>query len=506
MDLSSWIERWADLQPAKCAVHFDGVDIGYGEMAARIARLARALRSGLGIGAGDRVAHLGLNSPELLDLVFASARLGAIVVPLNWRLAPPEHRYMLADCSPKAVLVEPDFVDHMEAIRADLPALAMVRYGAASPNWASYDAMLADATGPERERGGTYQSPVLLVYTSGTTGPPKGALLTQNALLWNAVNSTHAHDLTSADHVLTNLPMFHVGGLNIQTLPALHAGATVTLQARFDPGPTLRAIAARRPSLALVVPAMMAALLNHPDWAATDLSSLRGVMAGAAAVPAALIRGFHARGVPVGQIYGTTETAPIATYLRFADAEQRIGSCGKPAVHCEVRVVDDQGDDAEAGQPGEILVRGANTFREYWRNPEASAASLRDGWFHTGDIGHRDADGYFFIDDRKQDVVISGGENIYPAELEDVLADAAEIAEAAVVARADPHWGEVAVAFVVPKPGADPTAAAVLALFDGRLARYKHPRQVIFVDALPRNAMGKVLKYQLRARLRRAAE
>lgn len=503
MDLSGWIERWAEQAPAKCAIHFDGIDIGYADFARRIDRLARALKSGLDVGAGDRVAHLGLNSPELLDLVFACARLGAMVVPLNWRLAPPEHRFMLADCAPKAVLVEPAFVDHMAEVDPAGEALRTVCYGAAPPGWLAYDSLLAEATGDGRADHDGYRTPVLLVYTSGTTGRPKGAVLTQKAIFWNAINSTHAHDLTSADQVLTNIPMFHVGGLNIQTLPALHAGATVNLQTRFDPARTLQAIARRRPTLALLVPAMMQALIDHPDWAATDLSSLRGVMAGSSAVPAALIRGFTDRGVPVGQIYGTTETAPIAIYLRLPDATRRIGSCGKSAVHCDIRLVDDRGRDVAAGAVGEILVRGPNIFREYWGDRQATAAALRDGWFHTGDIGHRDDEGYYFIDDRKKDVVISGGENVYPAELEDVMADAPAIAEAAVVGRADAQWGEVAVAFVVARPGMALTAADVLALFQGRLARYKHPRAVIFVDTLPRNAMGKVLKHELRARLAR---
>ena len=503
MDLSDWIERWAELAPAKCAVHFEGADISYGGFARRIDRLARALKSGLGVRPGDRVAHLGLNSPELLDLVFAAARLGAMAVPLNWRLAPPEHRFMLDDSTPKAVLVEPAFVDHMAEVGPAGDDPRRVCYGAAPPGWLPYETLLAEATGAGRADHGGDQSPILLVYTSGTTGRPKGAVLTQEAILWNAINSTHAHDLTSADHVLTNIPMFHVGGLNIQTLPALHAGATVSLQARFDPGRTLEAIAGRRPTLALLVPAMMKALVDHPDWAATDLSSLRGVMAGSSTVPAALIRGFLERGVPVGQIYGTTETGPIAIYLRFAEAAGRIGSCGQPAVHCEIRLVDDRGRDVAPGAVGEILVRGRSIFREYWHDAQATDAARRDGWFHTGDVGHRDGDGYYFIDDRKTDVVISGGENIYPAELEAVLADQPAIAEAAVVGRADRRWGEVAVAFVVARPDSSLAAADVLALFQGRLARYKHPREVIFVDSLPRNAMGKVLKHELRDRLGR---
>jgi fatty-acyl-CoA synthase len=328
-------------------------------------------------------------------------------------------------------------------------------------------------------------------------------VLTQDALFWNAVNAAHAHDLTSEDHVLTTLPMFHVGGLNIQTLPALHAGATVTLHRRFDPTAKLRDIAARRPTITLMVPATMSAILRHPDFAATDISSLRLIMAGSSTIPEALIRAFHERGVPVGQVYGSTETAPVAIYLRGPEARARVGAAGRSAIHCGIRIVDEAGNDVPPGRPGEILVKGPNLFLEYWGDPAATAAALDDGWFHTGDIGHRDAEGFIWIDDRKKDVVISGGENIYPAELENVLADCPDIAEAAVVARPDERWGEVAVAVVVAKPGCGIDAARVLALFDGRLARFKHPRDVVFVDALPRNVMGKILKYELRDRLRR---
>lgn len=501
MDISGWIEGWAAQAPGKTAVHFEGVDISYAEMAGRVRRLAAALKHRLGVGRGDRVAYLGLNRPEMLDLVFACARLGAVFAPLNWRLAPPEHLYILRDCGARVLLAEPDFVAPCAPLREALPELKGVAFDRPADGWHSYGALTAEAAGDDANPHVDLDAPLLLVYTSGTTGHPKGAVLTQSALFWNAINAIHAHDLTSPDHVLTTLPMFHVGGLNIQTLPALHAGATVTLHRRFDPAAGLRAIAGRRPSLTLMVPATMLATVRHPEFPTTDLSSLRLIMAGSSTIPEALICAFHDRGVPVGQVYGSTETAPVAIYLRAEDARARVGSAGLPAVHCDIRIVDDVGADVETGRPGEILVKGPNLFLEYWGDPAATEAALKDGWFHTGDIAHRDAEGFVWIDDRKKDVVISGGENIYPAELENVLADCPAIAEAAVVARPDERWGEVAVAVVVRKPGSDLDAAGVLALFEGRLARFKHPRDVVFVDALPRNVMGKILKYELRARL-----
>ncbi len=521
MDISHWIERHADFAPDKPAIRFQGDTISYAGFAGRIARLAAMLEHGLGIGPGDRVAYLGLNSPELLDLVFACARLGAMFLPLNWRLAGSEHLYILGNGEPSALLVEPEFCDHIDTIRGALGEMAFVRYGGTTPGWRDYHALLEAANGKQASRAANGTNdldiPHLLVYTSGTTGRPKGAVLSQRAMFWNAINAVHAHGMTSADNVLNYLPMFHVGGLNVQTLPAFHSGATVTLLPRFDPAEVLRAIAEEKPSLTVFVPAVIQALAAHPDWEATDISSLRLICAGSTIIPVPLIELLHARGVPVIQLYGSTETAPGAIYLTEPDAARKIGSAGKPALHCDCRIVDDDGRDVAQGERGEILVRGPNLFDGYWRDDEATEAALKDGWFHSGDVGYQDDEGYYWIVERKSDVIISGGENIYPAEIEAVLAESADIQEAAVVARPDQKWGEVPVAVIVRAEGGaggkrteaadakdakDAKDAAdakdILALFDGRLARYKHPRAVIFVDALPRNVMGKVLKFELR--------
>jgi fatty-acyl-CoA synthase len=246
------------------------------------------------------------------------------------------------------------------------------------------------------------------------------------------------------------------------------------------------------------VPAQLAAVLDHPDWPRADLSSLRLVTTGASVVPAPLVEPWLARGVPVINIYGATETAPIATALSPADARRKLGSCGKAALHCDLRLVDETGVDVPAGARGEILVRGPNLLLEYWRQPEATREALVDGWFRTGDIGHLDEEGFLYVDDRKKDVIISGGENVYPAEVEAVLAEVPGIAEVAVVARDHPRWGEVPVAVVVRRPGATLCAAELLKIFDGRIARYKHPREIVFLDQLPRNAMGKIQKFKLR--------
>lgn len=497
MDLSRWIARWAGFAPDKPALVCDGETLTYRALDEQVGRLAAGLKRRLSVGRGDRVAFLGANCPEMIVLTFACARLGAMIVPLNWRLAPPEHAYILNHCGATALVCEPEFIGSAQTFREAAPALRLITAGPAKDAWQSLGS-LAEADAADGTPHVGPETPLLVVYTSGTTGRPKGAVLTQGALFWNAVNSTHMHDLTSADHVLTSAPLFHVGGLNIQTLPALHAGATVTLHRRFDPGAVLRAVARDRPSLTVLVPAQMQALIDHPAWPDTDLSSLRMVTTGSTIVPHGLINAFHDRGVPVIQVYGTTETGPIAAYLRVEQARDHVGSTGLPAIHCDLKLVGDDGAVVAPGEPGEVLVRGPNVMTEYWNDAEATEAALAGGWFHTGDIGHLDSDGFLTIDDRKKDVIISGGENIYSAELEAVLAADDRIVEAAVVGRADDRWGEVAVAVVVAADAAL-DEATVIGLFGGRLARFKHPKAVRFVDALPRNAMGKVEKFALRA-------
>jgi len=482
MNLSRIVERWAAHRPAKVAIHFQGADLTYAMLWERIEEATCALGA-LGVARGDRVGFLGYNHPDMLVLLLALSRLGALLVPLNWRLTAAEHKGIVADCEPALLACEPEFEAHARGL--------CTRVFVLRDRWPAGDGR------PSID--GRDDDEALIVYTSGTTGRPRGAVLTQSALLWNGFNSIHAHDLAQEDHVLSPLPMFHVGGLNNQTLPALLAGARVTLHRRFEPGAWLADVGARRPTLSILVPATLQAVISHPDWARTDLSSLRMLNTGSMVVPESLIRAFHARGVPVGQIYGSTETAPIATVLLKEDAAAHLGSAGKPALHCEVKVAaDDAGTEAPPGTVGEIWVRGPNVMRRYWNDPEATRAVFHDGWFRTGDLARRDAGGFFWIAGRSKDVIISGGENIYPAELENVLADCDGIAEHAVIGIDDAKWGEAACACVVRRPGAALDEASVLALFRDRLARFKHPRRVVFLESLPKTALGKVQKSELK--------
>ena len=503
MDLSHWLERWADFQPDKVAIRFEGRDTTYGDFHAHVRRTAGALGDGLGVGRGDRVAFLGFNSADFLAIFFACSRLGAMMVPLNWRFAPPENLYILKDCGASALFVEPEFYEGAESMRDGLDGCRYVAMGEAPDGWEEWDALLAGSVGAESIPGAGPDDPVLIVYTSGTTGRPKGAVLTQNAITFNSINSIAAYDTTSQDVVLTNLPMFHVGGLNVHTTPALMAGATVVLQRRFEPDATVAALGDERPTMIVLVPAMMQAILDHPDWEAIDFSCLRLMTTGSTTVPRPLLQAFLDRGIPVVQLYGLTESAPIAILQRVEAAWMTAGAAGKPALYCDARIIDGDGNALPPHEKGEILVRGPNVMREYWNDLQATAEALKDGWLHTGDVGHMDDDGNFHIDDRIKDVIVSGSENIYPAEVEIPLDECPDIAEAAVVARPDARWGEVAVACVVPRPGVEMTRDDILALFEGRIARFKHPSDVVFMDALPRNAMGKTLKHELREKVKR---
>jgi fatty-acyl-CoA synthase len=498
---AAWVHRQAERRANQPAIMFDGEVITYAAFAADIDRLASGLKRSLGIKAGDRLAYLGQNHPDFLTLLFAAARVGAIVIPLNWRLAPPEHAVILKDCTPSALLAQAPFADSIDALPEAVAPAQKLALDFEREGWRP----LGDLLGEDGELDtiDKAEKPALIVYTSGTTGAAKGAVLTQDALYWNAVNSIDMHDLNAEDRILAMLPLFHVGGLNIQTLPAFAVGAEVRLESRFDPATALRLIAETRPTHTILVPAMMKAVIDHSGFEKTDLTSLRQITTGSSIVPSDLIQAFHDRGIPVTQVYGTTETAPIAVYQRRDDAFRTIGSTGRTAKHGEMRLVDDEGRGLGADQPGHVQIRGPQVMTGYWNNPAATEATFDGDWFRTGDIGRLDNDGNLQVEARADDLIKSGSERIYPAEIEDILRTDDDVDEVVVVGKADPKWGEVPVAFVQSKEGAERDAGRLLRHLDGRLARYKWPKEVHFVDALPRSALGKVLRYRLRGALER---
>lgn len=449
----------------------------------------------LGVRPGDRVAWLGLNHPALIAALFALGRLEAVLVPLNTRLAVAEWAAVLDDCTPKLLVHDAAFSDAASAL-CD---------GAKRPVALPLDALTAPDTLLPEAPAEALDRPELLVYTSGTTGAPKAAVHTQGNLLANMAIAAQVQGMRAQDTVLTVLPLFHVGGLCIQTLPALSVGATVLLHSRFDPTATLRAIAQERPSLTLQVPATLQALTGHPDWAATDLTCLRTVWAGSSVLPPEPLKAFMARGIPVSNVYGSTETGPFSIALPPDRAATHIGSCGWPAPGVEVRLLDALGQPVAPGQVGEIAVRAPNVVATYWPDKPALDA---DGFFHSGDLAQQAADGSFTVVGRAKDMIISGGENIYPAEIENLIAQHPAVAECSVVGQADARWGEVAVAVVVlrdPRAGTD-WDAPLRDFLDGRLARYKWPRRWVRLEALPRTALGKVKKAELVAALKARPE
>ncbi len=509
MDFADWIPAQAGRTPAKPALRCAPQIFTYAELAAHIDSIAAALAAA-GAAPGDRVAWLGVNSAPMLATLFACARLGAIFTPLNWRLAPPEHHTMLRECEPSVLCAENAFVDPgLAAVVQPLGTRCVVLDGADAParvagravapqGWMHWCDFLAAARSAAPAVRADASAPVLLCFTSGSTGRPKGVLLSQGALAANADASVDMHALTADDRILTTLPLFHVGGLNILTTPALRAGCSVTLHARFDADATFDAIEHERITLTVLVPAQLEAMIAHPRWAAADLSSLRMLSTGSTLVPERLIHAIHARGIPLVQVWGATETAPIAACLHADEAVRHAGAAGRAALGCALRVVEVDGRDAATGRCGEILVRSPSLMSGYWRDAGATANALAGGWYHSGDSGHLDAEGFLTIDGRLKDMIISGGENVSPAEIESVLLACPDIGEAAVVGRPDQRWGEAVVAVVAPAAGAALTRERVLALFNGRLARFKQPKHVLFVDALPRTALGKVRKEDVR--------
>ncbi|WP_427310727.1 class I adenylate-forming enzyme family protein [Cupriavidus sp. H39] len=486
--LPAMLHGHAAAAPDRPALHYLGRTFTYGKLWQRVERASAHLAATWGIRAGDRVGTLCLNHELQLVLLFACARVGAMFAPLNYRLAPAELRAIAAHAQLAALFHD---AAH-EALARDAGAGLVVPLERLIDDPAPLG--VSHATVPDH-------APLLLAYTSGTTGKPKGAVHTQAGLLANARASWWAHGMTPDDHVLSVLPLFHVGGLCIQTLPALLAGAQVTLHDRFAPQAWLEAVARVRPSLSLMVPATLRAVLEHPGWADADLSALRGVMAGSSTIPRSYIEAFHARGVPLGQVYGATETGPVSVVLKLEEAMARPGYAGWPQPEADVRLAGPDGAEVPPGAVGELWVRGANLMAGYWNQPDHG---LPGGWFHSGDLAHRDADGCIEVVGRSKDMIISGGENIYPAEIENVLVGLPGVQECAVVGVADARWGEVPVAVIVPAPGAPHGALAaepLRELLAARIARFKLPREVVLMDDLPRSALGKVLKPQLRAML-----
>ncbi|MEU2737867.1 o-succinylbenzoate--CoA ligase [Streptomyces sp. NPDC007095] len=491
--LGSWPARRARKTPHRTALIHGDTTVSYAELYARTTRLAHALRA-LGLRRGDRIAYLGPNHPSYLETLFAAGTLGAVFVPLNPRLAGPEIAYQLSDSGAKVLVYAPSLAGLVAGLPGNAHVRAFVEVG--SP----YEELIDQAAEERIDQPVTADDMCIIMYTSGTTGRPKGAMLTHGNLTWNAVNVLVDHDLTADERALVSAPLFHTAGLNMLTLPVLLKGGTCVLVESFDPAATLDLIERHRITFMFGVPAMFDQVARHPRWADADLSSLRILTCGGSPVPTTLIAAYQERGLTFLQGYGMTEASPGTLFLDAEQAVGKAGSAGVPHFFSDVRVVRPDFTQVDIGETGEVVVRGPHVMPGYWGLPEETAAVFADGWFRSGDAARVDEDGYVFIVDRIKDMIISGGENIYPAEIEDLLLGHPGIVECAVIGVADDKWGEVPRAVVVPREGVELDPDEVLASLAGRLAKYKIPKSVVVVDELPRTASGKLLKARVRTR------
>ena len=503
--LGRWTADRARSVPERVAIDDRGVVVTYRELDARAGRLAGAFRDH-GYGIGDRVATITGNSADQVVLFFACAKAGLVLVPLSWRLSPRELAEQLEIAEPALLLVEEEFAS---LARATLERLAL-RVPVAPLGAHGIEQRMPHPGGPTRaaaRRDVADDDALLIVFTSGTTSHPKGAVLTHANCFWTNLSLSKTIGVTADDVVLAVMPQFHVGGWNIQPLLAWWTGATVVLERTFDPGRVLHLIQERRITTMMGVPANYLFLAQHPDFRATDLSSLGHAVVGGAPMPPALLRTWHARDVALTQGYGLTEASPNVLCLPDDEARRRVGSAGVPYAHVDVAVADSTtGELLDGEAEGELLVRGPGVFAGYFRDPRATAEALRGGWLHTGDLVRRDADGYFTIVDRLKDLYISGGEGVAPAEVEAVLMGHPAVADVAVVGVPDDRWGEAGSAWVVLRPGAITDAAELSEFARRSLAGYKVPRDVHFIDEIPRSTAAKALRRVLAERAARLAE
>lgn len=489
--IGDWATHRARLSGDKVAFVSGDRSWTYREFDDRTNRLANQLRDRFGVRRGDRVAAVVPSSVECLEILFATAKLGAIFTPINVRLAAPEITYVLSDLGAEVLFVHPAFA---QARETGVQVRAVVALGD------QYDELLADDAAPVPSVSDRHDVAVIM-YTSGTTGHPKGAMITHENLRANAAAVVSAFGLRSCDVTVTALPMFHIGGLGLYTLPFIYIGGRNVIMPSFDPVAVLDAVVAERATQLLLVPTMWQAVMGVPGLEGYDLSSLECALTSGAPAPAAVLEFLDRIGIPFREGFGMTECAPSVSVLDSEYVREKAGSIGRPLFGIETRLVDDLDRDVPVGTVGELLVRADNVFAGYWMRPEETAHAFRGGWFHTGDMGVADAEGFLTLVDRKKDMLITGGENVYSREIEVVISLMPQIRDVAVVGAAHEKWGETPVAFAVLNEGSSLTAEDVIAFTRRHLAGFKTPTRVEFLDALPTTVTGKIQKKALRDRL-----
>ena len=480
----------------------------YAQLNARANRAANFLREKCGVQKGDRVSLYAQNSVIYLDLFYGLAKIGAIFAPLNWRLTARELSFIVGDCDPKVILCAPEYVATLNAMRGETRFLPFGENGflvgvegAAIDSALSYENEIARASDAEPERPPLDDDdPYCILYTSGTTGKPKGAMLPHRQILWNCINTAISWGLRETDVSPVLTPLFHTGGLFAFMTPILYIGGRIILTRTFDAEASLRMIVEEKCTVVLGVPTLFQMWYNTPYFQQADFSHMRFWINGGASIPVPLMEAWtKAKGGVFRQGYGLTEVGPNCFSMTDEESARKRGSVGKPIFHSQMRLINPEtGKDVGANESGELLIWGPHVSAGYWRNSQATADAIRDGWFHTGDMARRDEDGFYYIVGRFKDMIKSGGENVYAAEVEKIFRDHPAVEDAALIGKPDPKWDEVGLMIVLLKPGQTATETELLKFCDGKLARFKIPKQVIFADALPYSPYGKIEKVKLK--------
>ena len=504
VNIGQFVAKRAALRPDQEAI-FDvakGVRLTYRELDQRCNRLGNGL-VGAGLASGDRVATLLMNGSEFVEVFFGAAKVGGVIVALNWRLVADELSFILTDSGAETLIFGTAFADVVAELQSrgeegtQVKRWIHVGDAADRPDFAlGYEDLLSGATADEPGIGASNDDLLFILYTSGTTGLPKGVMHTHTTTMWASLTALVTADVQWDDRYLICLPLFHVGALN-PLLTVIHRGGAVTIMAEFDPVRIWEIYGEEKITVTLAVPAMLNFMLSTYDAGAHDISNLRWIMSGAAPVPVSLIEKYSAMGIEIHQVYGLTESGGPACLISPDEAIKRAGSTGKAFFHTEVKVIDPDGGEVTANETGEVIIRAPHLMLGYWNRPDATAETIIDGWLHTGDIARIDEDGFIYIKDRIKDMIISGGENVYPADIENVLASMEGVKEVAVIGMPSAKWGESPLAIVV-KEDDSLTAEEVLAFCKGKLAPFKLPKAVEFIEVLPRNPTGKILKRVLR--------
>jgi fatty-acyl-CoA synthase len=500
MFYGDWLCRREWLSPNKVAL-IDAIhhnqNITYKEWNQRVNQLANFLRDGLGIRKGDRVSIYAMNRVEYLDTLFACNKLGSILQVINWRLTVRELKDIIHGVAPRVLVYSQEFQNEVDELRSDLPIVE--HFVALDPGTNRNDTIWPR----ERENWPETQLPLVelnwddpwvICYTGGTTGFPKGAILHYRSITANSLNTIVSWGIRSDDVIPEFMPFFHTGGINVLTIPLIHMGGTNIVCGGFDIDQLFDQIETLGVTFFFAVPTMFLMMIQHPRWEALDLSDVRLVMSGGGTCPRVVYEAFWEKGVEFKAGYGLTEAGPNTFWLPTELAKSKVGSVGRPMFHIDVKLVDDKGEELEANEAGHLLIRGPHVFGGYWNNPEETDQVLTDGWLHTGDLARKDEDGDYYIVGRSKDMIKSGGENIYPSEVEDVMHSHPAISEAALIPVPDPKWGEVSRAIVVLKPGVELSEEGLTEWMRDQMAHYKVPKSFVFVQELPKTGANKVDK------------